>query len=600
MPFELSAPGDGTLRTKDGAIIHIKGVNWFGTEGQHAMLYGLEYRGLDEFLEFLAANKFNALRLLFNHEYVNANPSTPLRDFRDQKLTFDPNKTPELRGTTYIQMLQVVASKAARHGILVLLACHRIRATYPGPSLHAEWPGSWDGLWYDSTWTESRLLDNWHKLANYFCDAWNVIGVDLMNEPHGAGWGRGGTRDWRQGAQRLGNGVLARCSRWVIFIEGVGYPGLGAVGDDGAGGIYQWGEDLVGASSLPIQLSDQSKVVYSPHVYGPAIFESMPGNWMPYFFRARDFPWNMEPIWERHFGFVQGTTGQPLVIGETGGTARGRDKDWVDAIVAYMSKKSFGVFWYCLNPNSDDTGGLLLDDWTTPDYWKLQKLSLLPTTSIASLHPLEPSISSGLVLMPFLPPPSPEPRPPPPPWPSFPPPPPPRPVPPPPPSPHPPPPPPPRPPPPPPSPHPPPPARPPPQPPPPPHSPPSVPPPLPPPLQPPPAQPPSLLTDPMLGGSVVFGMSGMLALMLFLRAACYKGAKASHSSTLVPNTSDDAEEAEELGGADEADDLCDETVSEASTQASEGMPKRIHQQVAVAFEQVRLSVRAERASRLKS
>ena len=31
---------------------------------------------------------------------------------------------------------------------------------------------------------------------------------DLMNEPHGAGWGRGGERkDWRLGAQRLGDGV---------------------------------------------------------------------------------------------------------------------------------------------------------------------------------------------------------------------------------------------------------------------------------------------------------------------------------------------------------------------------------------------------------
>ena len=47
----------------NGEIFHIKGANWFGTEGQHAMLYGLEKHGLDYYLEFLAANKFNSLRL---------------------------------------------------------------------------------------------------------------------------------------------------------------------------------------------------------------------------------------------------------------------------------------------------------------------------------------------------------------------------------------------------------------------------------------------------------------------------------------------------------------------------------------------------------
>ena len=78
-------------------------------------------------------------------------------------------------------MLQVIASKAAEHGILVLLACHRIRVTYPGKSQHAEWPGNWNGLWYDREWTEGRILRNWKMLAmRGFCDAWNVIGVDLM------------------------------------------------------------------------------------------------------------------------------------------------------------------------------------------------------------------------------------------------------------------------------------------------------------------------------------------------------------------------------------------------------------------------------------
>ena len=97
----------------NGEVFNIKGANWFGTEGQHAMLYGLEKHGLDYYLEFLAANKFNSLRLLFNHEYVLSDPPTPYTDSRDGKATFDPGTTPELVGTTYVTMLETIVKKAA-------------------------------------------------------------------------------------------------------------------------------------------------------------------------------------------------------------------------------------------------------------------------------------------------------------------------------------------------------------------------------------------------------------------------------------------------------------------------------------------------------
>ena len=51
--IDFHAPGDGTLRA-NGKVLKIKGANWFGTEGQHGLPYGLEERGLDEYLKFLA------------------------------------------------------------------------------------------------------------------------------------------------------------------------------------------------------------------------------------------------------------------------------------------------------------------------------------------------------------------------------------------------------------------------------------------------------------------------------------------------------------------------------------------------------------------
>ena len=413
--IDFYAPGDGTLRA-NGRELHIKGANWFGTEGQHAVLYGLEKRSLDDLLAFLAANGFNALRLLFNHEHVDSDPPTPAYDLRGGR-NFNPWLNPELLDTTYLEMLQVIVSKAAEHGILVLLACHRIRAFYndlPGEkSVHSEWPGDWDGLWYDPEWSEARVLKNWAKLSDAFCGAWNVLGADLMNEPHGGGWGRGGAQmDWRLGAQRLGNGVLRSCPRWLMLVEGVGYPGVGAVGDGGPEGMYQWGEDLVGARKYPLKMSNQTKVVYSPHVYGPAIYEKIP-EFEPELFKDRNFPRNMPDVWSKHFGFVPQATGQPLLVGETGGTLRGRDRQWAQTVIDwYLHNKIAGIFWYALNPNSDDTGGLLRADWETPEKEKLALLARMPATQISSLHELVPSIR--IKSTPSPPPPAPKPPPPPP------------------------------------------------------------------------------------------------------------------------------------------------------------------------------------------
>ena len=74
-------------------------------------------------------------------------------------------------------------------------------------------------------------------------------------------WGLGSARtDWNAAAERLGNGVLNFCPRWLIFVQGVGEtPGAGA-DQDTAGGVY-WGENIYGARAHPVELSDPTKLV---------------------------------------------------------------------------------------------------------------------------------------------------------------------------------------------------------------------------------------------------------------------------------------------------------------------------------------------------
>ena len=73
--------------------------------------------------------------------------------------------------------------------------------------------------------SKGEVVREWRSVAATFCGDWNLMGVDLMNEPHMGFWGGvGGTKfddsDWSVGAATLGNAVLAVCPRLLIFVEG--------------------------------------------------------------------------------------------------------------------------------------------------------------------------------------------------------------------------------------------------------------------------------------------------------------------------------------------------------------------------------------------
>ena len=198
--------------------------------------------------------------------------------------------------------------------------------------------------------------------------------------------------------------MLSACPRWLIFVEGVGYnPGaqgmnaMGFAGDDEKAG-YWWGGNLVGAKAralaadtprplqppipfarvnslsllstiiifsplctyvyfplhtqdAPVHLGDMTKLVYSPHVYGPGVYNQD-------YFKAADFPNNMGAVWESHFGFVAEATHQPIVVGEMGGWYLNEDKKWQDWAIDYMERKGISLFYFALNPGSEDTGAL--------------------------------------------------------------------------------------------------------------------------------------------------------------------------------------------------------------------------------------------------
>src|SRR5690606_15432541 len=139
----------------------------------------------------------------------------------------------------------------------------------------------------------------------------------------------------------------------LIFVEGV---------ERYNGDWFWWGGDLQGVRTAPVRLNVPNRVVYSPHDYGPGIYEQ---GW----FQDPRFPANLPAVWDQHWGYIHQEGIAPGVLGEFGGRSVGNDRDgqWQQTLLDYLRKNGIGAMTWALNPNSGDTGGLLAEDWQTVD-----------------------------------------------------------------------------------------------------------------------------------------------------------------------------------------------------------------------------------------
>ena len=349
------------LLDADGKEVRLTGVNWFGFETGNLAPHGLWARDWLGVLMQVKEMGFNCVRIPFCDRILDPGAkslsvttygSDPYRRIANGSI----NR--ELDGKTPLEMLDIIISGCRHLGLKVILDNHSRKP---------------DGYMVEMTWTadsvsEEKWIANWVSLAKRYKGNPAVVACDLDNEPHGAisaggaQWGTGvAGKDWRLAAQKCGNAILAENPDVLIMVEGV--EQVGSVS-------YWWGGNLTGVKAAPIALSKPEKLVYSPHEYGPEVFAQP-------WFAAADFPGNMPAIWDAHFGYLHKGNQAHLLVGEFGirdaSSAGGKAGLWFDEFLKYMGKEYSWTFW-CLNPNSGDTGGLLQYDWTTPEQWKLDKL----------------------------------------------------------------------------------------------------------------------------------------------------------------------------------------------------------------------------------
>jgi len=332
----------------------LKGLNWFGFETTANCIFGLNFRTLDSIVDFIREHGFNFIRMPFYLELM-------LNDATPDPAHIDARLNPELAGLKSLEVMEKVIQALGDKGILVML------------DMHSFVPGSYmtDGLWYNAEHPETMVIQTWDVVVNRFHKKyWNVIAADLKNEPHGVTWGTGNeTTDFNLAAERIGNHILSNGGeKMLIFVTGSWNSPMCQC---------FWGENFMNIYEHPVTLVHQTKLVYTPHTYGPNVWDGHD------YFQDPTFPENMPAIWEEHFGFVPNATGQAIVIGEWGGRFEGKQQRWNLKFADWLKETKVAHAFWCLNPESQDTGGLFEADWTTPINAKLDLLKEVtpdPTT----------------------------------------------------------------------------------------------------------------------------------------------------------------------------------------------------------------------------
>lgn len=344
----LSTQGAKIVDSRGNQVL-LRGVNWFGLETELHCPCGLWARGYKDLIGQIRDLGFNIIRLPYS---VNA-----LKSSNVSSINFSLGSNGDLIGKTPLEIMDLVIQEAERKGLMILLDSHRLN-----DSRIPE-------VWYGDGFTEEDWINTWKMLAQRYRNQRNVIGADLKNEPHGkANWGNGDlSTDWRLAAERCGNAIHSVDPDWLIIVEGVegnaNIPGQKFP-------VHWWGGNLEGVRNFPVRLNKGNKVVYSPHEYGPDAYNQ---SW----FDEPTFPNNLYDRWEFGFYYIARQNIAPVLIGEFGGRFTDRNSKagiWHNQLVDYIQGKDLSYTYWCLNPNSSDTGGILLDDWTSVDRGKHEML----------------------------------------------------------------------------------------------------------------------------------------------------------------------------------------------------------------------------------
>lgn len=324
---------DSVSHEEDWLEYRIRGVNWFGFNTNCYTVHGLWAHDLVYYLDFLTAYGINSLRIPFSYEMVQMMyTSVPSYDCT--------NQDPFSYHHTVVNNLHRFFYETSIRNITVLLDFHNIHDRI------TEYPIS-DGI------SKEDVFRTWQTVVKEFAQYPHLLGIDLKNEPHGdITWDVWGSF----------------CSELILFLDETvkEYTGLffiEGVQEKSDGSV--WGGSFSQVKqTLPILTSTSlgSRIIFSPHVYGYSVRGSVANE---------DTDWDFD-MW---FGNLLDAFPNAIVLGEIGGYFVSEDYQWHQKIRDYLQRHDLhDTYYWCMNPDSGDTGGIFYHDWITPNQEKLEFL----------------------------------------------------------------------------------------------------------------------------------------------------------------------------------------------------------------------------------
>jgi aryl-phospho-beta-D-glucosidase BglC (GH1 family) len=281
-----------------------------------------------------------------------------------------------------MEIFDIIMQKCKKYGIKAFIDIHSPDANNSGHNYE---------LWYGLAGITTDLwIETLVWLADKYKNDDTLIGYDLKNEPHGK---RGYTGDscpdtiakwddstdennWKHAAETCANAILEVNPNALIIIEGVEqYPKTDkgftydtpdiwdAPADKSPWYGAWWGGNLRGVKDYPVTpTSGTSQIIYSPHDYGKSVYAQ---TWFEKDFTTQTL---LDDYWYDTWAYINDQDIAPLLIGEWGGHMDGAENQkWMELLRDYMINNHINHTFWCLNPNSGDTGGLLGNDFKTWD-----------------------------------------------------------------------------------------------------------------------------------------------------------------------------------------------------------------------------------------
>lgn len=349
---------------KDGKEVWITGVNWFGYNTGTNTFDGLWNSELVPTVKAIADHGFNLIRVPISAELINqwADGDYPQANYNNAY-------NPDLNQMNSQQIFDYFLKLAEENGLKVMPDIHSAETNASGHTVN---------LWY----TDKIKVEDYYSALEYMADRYKdndtIVAFDLKNEPHGkpnegdsaAIWNDSkDANNWKYIAEQAAAKILAKNPNVLIMVEGTEiYPkdikknGDYSSADSEDYYFNWWGGNLRGVKDFPVDLGKyQNKLVYSPHDYGPTVFQQ------PWFEGDYDFNSLIKDCWQDNWFYIHKDNIAPLLIGEWGGFMKEPNLTWMTYMRQLIKENHLHHTFWCFNANSGDTGGLVLDDFKTWD-----------------------------------------------------------------------------------------------------------------------------------------------------------------------------------------------------------------------------------------